>query len=339
MLKFYKSAFIVTFLACCGGFYLGGLAGLWAVLILSVLEVSLSFDNAVVNASVLKTWGPLWRKRFLMWGMPIAVFGMRLVFPLLIVGVVGHLSPWGAVELAVRSPADYSKLLISAHPQIAAFGGTFLMMVFLKFFLNEQKEEHWLHWIEVPLTKMARFTEVFVLSLLLISASFMPASEKFVFVAAGVIGLIVFLVVETIGSLMEGTDATSTSTSRVVKEGIGGLLYLEVLDASFSFDGVIGAFALSSDIFIIALGLGVGAMFVRSMTLMLLEKGTMVQFRYLEHGAFWAIGALAAIMFIGTHVKVPEAVTGLIGALAIGAAIWSSSRANKLDARTQSPVG
>jgi hypothetical protein len=332
MLKSYMSAFIFAFFASCAGFFIGGLSGVWTVLILSVLEISLSFDNAVVNASVLKNWGPLWRARFLTWGLPVAVFGMRLVLPLLIVGVIGHLTPWAAMQLALTSPGAYSAILSSAHPQIAAFGGTFLMMVFLKFFIDAEKEEHWLQWIEMPLTKLAQFTEAFVLILLLVSAAAMPASEQLGFLTAGVVGLVTFLVVEALGSLV-GDGATASTSVRVVKEGIGGFLYLEVLDSSFSFDGVIGAFALSNDIFIIALGLGVGAMFVRSMTLMLIEKGTMTQFRYLEHGAFWAIGALACIMFIGVHVNVPEVVTGLIGAVAIGAAVWSSTRANKEEAQ------
>ena len=80
--------------------------------------------------------------------------------------------------------------------------------------------------------------------------------------------------------------------------GLGAFLYLEVLDASFSFDGVIGAFALTNNILLIAIGLGVGAMYVRSMTIMLVERGTLAQFRYLEHGAFYSIFALSIVMFL-----------------------------------------
>ena len=116
-----------------------------------------------------------------------------------------------------------------------------------------------------------------------------------------------------------------------VKSGLAGFLYLETLDASFSFDGVIGAFAITHDIIIIAIGLGVGAMFVRSMTLMLVDKGTLGEFRYLEHGAFYAIGALSALMYIGTLMEVSEIITGLIGAGFIVLALYSSIRYNKLN--------
>ena len=135
------------------------------------------------------------------------------------------------------------------------------------------------------------------------------------------------------------TAATIRSLNRyaVVRSGAAAFLYLEVLDASFSFDGVIGAFALSNNIFIIAMGLGIGAMFVRSMTVMLVDKGTLAQYRFLEHGAFWAIIALAIIMLVsaipGAHI--PETITGLIGAVLIGTAFWWSVRHNRLNPETE----
>jgi hypothetical protein len=107
---------------------------------------------------------------------------------------------------------------------------------------------------------------------------------------------------------------------------MASFLYLNVLDASFSFAGVIGAFALTDELFIIALGLGVGAMFVRSLTILLVERGTLASYEYLEHGAFYAVGALALFMMLGTLVEVPEAVTALVGAGLIGLAFWSSVR-------------
>ena len=106
-------------------------------------------------------------------------------------------------------------------------------------------------------------------------------------------------------------------------------LYLEVLDASFSFDGVIGAFAITQDIFIIAVGLGVGAMYIRSLTVYLVRKGTLSEYVYLEHGAHWAIGALAAILLVSIKYEVPEVVTGLIGVGFIGAAFCSSLIRNR----------
>ena len=142
---------------------------------------------------------------------------------------------------------------------------------------------------------------------------------------------------KVIGHLLEGSSNddeseksnSATATGTIVKGGIGGFLYLEVLDASFSFDGVIGAFAITSDVVIIMLGLAIGAMFVRSMTIYLVDKGTLDEFIYLEHGAHYAIGALAIIMLLSMKFHVPELVTGLIGIAFIGLAILGSLKYRK----------
>ena len=106
-------------------------------------------------------------------------------------------------------------------------------------------------------------------------------------------------------------------------------MYLELIDASFSLDGVLGAFALSKDIIIITIGLFIGAMFVRSLTIMLVEKKTLNQYLYLEHGAHWAIGVLAVLMFVSTIREVPEVITGLIGFIIILSAFICSVIHNK----------
>lgn len=337
--KYFKWSLIVTIIGLIGGGFLGGPKGVVIVAILAVLETSLSFDNAVVNATVLKNMDEKWRKRFMVWGMFIAVGVMRLAFPLLIVGVVAHMGPVAVFDMAIHNKELYAKTLTSAHHQIAAFGGAFLLMVFLKFFIDAQKEEHWVHVIEAPLQKLGRLDTVEValtLIAVLVSASFMPdAPHSTEFIVAGILGLVTYIVADGIGAIVGGDEAAGEGANvgvAVAKTGLAGFLYLELLDASFSFDGVIGAFALSNDLFIITLGLCIGAMFVRSMTLMLVDKGTLSEYRFLEHGAFWAIGALAAVMFIGVHVEIPEVVTGLIGAGFIGLALVSSIVSNRREA-------
>ena len=135
-----------------------------------------------------------------------------------------------------------------------------------------------------------------------------------------------FLGVELLGRIL---DAPKEAQSTALRGGLGAFLYLEVLDASFSFDGVIGAFALTTNLFLIAIGLGVGAMYVRSMTIMLVDRGTLAEFRYLEHGAFYSILALSLVMFAQTQFHIPELFTGLIGAVLIGTALLSSLRYNR----------
>jgi hypothetical protein len=309
---------------------IGGIQAIFITLILAVLEISLSFDNAIVNAKVLKDMSEIWRKRFLTWGMIIAVFGMRLLFPVLIVSIVSGFTPWGAFSLAISEPDKYAHALESASIVISGFGGGFLLMVFLKFFFDAEKEIHWIRTIEKRLVKFARLESVeiiFALIVTVIVSQILPKDESSSFLLAGILGIIGFLCVKGLEGMLQHGHHSAVST--VVKGGLGTFIYLEILDASFSFDGVIGAFALSKNIYIIMIGLGIGAMFVRSLTLYFVGQGTLSKFIYLEHGAFWAIGALAVIMYVSTIHEVPEIVTGLIGGVLIISALFASIRFNK----------
>lgn len=305
------------------------LAMLWIVVMLSVLEISLSFDNAVVNAAVLGEMDEVWQRRFLTWGMVIAVFAMRIVFPLAIVAIAAGIGPVEALRISLTQPARYEAIVSSAHVGIAGFGGAFLAMVGLSFFFDGEKDVHWITWLETRLALFAEIkaAEIAILLCGLYGISLMlPAEEALTFLGAGALGIVTFIAVEAIGTLLEMQEAAQKAAGQVVRSGLGGFLYLNVLDASFSFDGVIGAFALSNNMVVIALGLSIGAMFVRSLTLLLVKQGTLAEYRYLEHGAFWAIIALAAIMLISAHIPIPETVTGLIGAVLIGLSMWWSVR-------------
>ncbi len=333
-ISYFLSSFFVLALAIPLGYLIGGLPGAWTVAVLAVLETSLSFDNAVVNAAVLGGWNQAWRRLFLWVGLPIAVFGMRLVFPILVVSLTTGLGMMQAFWLALESPADYARALTSAHHYVAAFGGTFLLMVAFEFFIDAEKEHHWLPGIERLFAKLATYQKMvgagIALSVLMLASLMVHGEAQQQFIVAGILGFLVYVGTKFLGELLSGGDA---GVGVKVAQGIGGLLYLEILDASFSFDGVIGAFAITNQLFLIMLGLGVGAMFVRSLTIYLVDKGTLAEYRYLEHGAFWAILVLAGIMFLGVRVEIPEVVTGFLGAGLIGLALWSSVRANQHDAR------
>jgi hypothetical protein len=305
---------------------------LWIIVVLSILEVSLSFDNAVVNASVLKDMSEVWQRRFLTWGIAFAVFGMRIVFPLAIVAIAAGLGPVETVNLSLNDPAEYERIVSSAHVGIAGFGGAFLAMVGLKFFFDGEKDVHWIEAVEAKLAKFAALpaAEIALLLLALWGISLLlPPDEALTFLVAGILGLVTFIAVEGINAILELREEKLRLAGAAVRSGLGGFLYLNVLDASFSFDGVIGAFALSNNMIVIALGLSIGAMFVRSMTIHLVRKGTLAQYRYLEHGAFWAIIALGAIMLMTAVFHIPETITGLIGATLIGLSLWWSIRHNR----------
>lgn len=341
ILKHYTFSFL--FMAVCLGLAawygfsstgtVGGMAQvLWIVFVLSILEISLSFDNAVVNASVLKEMDEVWQQRFLTWGIAFAVFGMRIVFPLAIVAIAAGIGPIDAARLSLNDPLEYERLVSGAHVGIAGFGGAFLTMVGLKFFFDCDKDLHWIGWIEAQLTKFAALPAVEIALLLLVLwgiSSMLPAADALTFLIAGILGLVTFIAVEGLNTILEISEEKKRLAGAAVRSGLGGFLYLNVLDASFSFDGVIGAFALSNNMVIIALGLSIGAMFVRSMTIHLVRQGTLAQYRFLEHGAFWAIIALGAIMLISARFHIPETITGVIGAVLIGLSLWWSVRFNK----------
>lgn len=300
--------------------------------VLAILEISLSFDNAIVNANKLKEMTPAWQRRFLTWGILIAVFGMRIVFPLLIVVIAAHIGPLAAIRLAATDPDEYSRLITQAHLPIAAFGGAFLMLVALSFFFDQSKDVDWIGKIERALRRAGsvRGMEVgFVLVIILLFVWLLPVRDEQLFMYSAMWGIVTFLAVDALGHVLDRWGQSQDAARGTAQVGLGGFLYLEVLDASFSFDGVIGAFALTQNLFLIAIGLGIGAMYVRSMTVMLVERGTLAEFRYLEHGAFWSILILSVIMFGQTMWHLPEVVTGMLGAVFIGAAFVNSIMWNR----------
>lgn len=338
-LSYFGGAFIVTFLGLIGACWLGWvftgtIVGVGQFLligtILAALEISLSFDNAIVNANTLKNMQAKWQRRFLTWGILIAVFGMRIIFPLAVVSIAAHVGPIEAIQMAATQPQEYARLMDESHLSIAAFGGTFLMMVALSFFVDCEKEIHWISAVEQRLGNCGRvrgFSSILVLLIIAGFTLYLQNPDQSVFLTSAISGLITFILVEFLGGLLDG----DTNASGAVKAGLGGFLYLEVLDASFSFDGVIGAFALTQNLFLIAIGLGIGAMYVRSLTIMIVEKKTLAQFRYLEHGAFYSILALSLIMFAQSVTEIPEVITGLVGISLIGLSFWSSLRFNRLN--------
>ncbi|BDH04003.1 MULTISPECIES: DUF475 domain-containing protein [Streptomyces] len=359
LLKTFGWSFAVTALGLVAAVFYGGWQGFGIVAILSILEISLSFDNAVVNAGILKKMNAFWQKIFLTVGVLIAVFGMRLVFPVVIVAVSAKMGPIEAVDLALNNKDRYQELVTDAHPSIAAFGGMFLLMIFLDF-IFEDRDIQWLRWIERPLAKLGKvdMLSVCIALIVLLITSFTFATHAHqhggahvdkaqTVLIAGIAGLITYMVVGGLSGYFEDKleaeeEAEHEAEEEAARSGkprsavkLAGqaaffmFLYLEVLDASFSFDGVIGAFAITNDIVLMALGLGIGAMYVRSLTVYLVRQGTLDDYVYLEHGAHYAIGALAVILMVTIRYEINEVVTGLVGVVLIAWSFWSSVRRNR----------
>ncbi|MFF6999109.1 DUF475 domain-containing protein [Streptomyces sp. NPDC008313] len=359
LLKTFGWSFAVTALGLAAAVLYDGWTGLGVVAILSILEISLSFDNAVVNAGILKKMNAFWQKIFLTVGVLIAVFGMRLVFPVVIVAITAKLNPVDAVNLALTDKDRYQQLVTDAHPAIAAFGGMFLLMIFLDF-IFEDRDIQWLRWIERPLAKLGKvdMLSVCLALIALLIASMTVAAHAHqhggahvdkgqTVLISGIAGLITYMIVGGLSGYFEDkleeeeereheaeeeARKTGKKQSAAVLAGKAAFfmfLYLEVLDASFSFDGVIGAFAITNDIVLMALGLGIGAMYVRSLTVYLVRQGTLDDYVYLEHGAHYAIGALAVILLVTIQYEINEVITGLVGVVLIAWSFWSSVRRNK----------
>jgi len=350
VLALFRLPIVVTIIGIVAAGIVGGPSIAGVVAILAILEVSLSFDNAVVNATVLQRMNPYWQRIFLTVGILIAVFGMRLLFPLIVVTIAGHISPIHALDLALHHPHQYALKLTQAHPAIGAFGGIFLLMIFLDF-LFEDQEIKWLGPVERQLAKIGKLDQASViigLIFLIIVATTFARHDALQVLLSGAAGLATYLAVNSLSTLFEteeqevvgddseageekpsGGDSPVKVPANLARMGLFTFLYLEVLDASFSFDGVVGAFAITDMIFVIALGLGIGACYIRALTVYLVRKGTLAEYVYLEHGAHWAIGALAVLLFVTIRVHVPDVVTGLIGVGFIAAALVSSIVRNR----------
>ena len=341
MLKYFLGSYIVTIMGVFGAYLWGehvhngtGLTCVFIALVLAILEISLSFDNAVVNAMKLEKMSPKWRHRFITWGILIAVFGMRFLFPLLVVAIFAKLNVLAVLNMALNDVHEYAHYLELTHAPIVAFGGAFLLMLFMDYFTEKNKEVHWIKPIEDKLQKLSKIRGICTLVTLVVLGLLMiklPENIRQSVFTSGISGIITYLIIDGVAEWLEKRqeERAKLCADTIKCSGLVGFLYLELIDASFSLDGVLGAFALSQDILIITIGLFIGAMFVRSLTIMLVEKKTLDQFLYLEHGAHWAIGTLAILMFVSTFHEVPEVITGLLGLVFIVSALISSIIHNK----------
>lgn len=312
---FWFSAF-VTFLL--GGIVIayGSLSDLWLYCILVVLEVTFSFDNAVINSKVLARMSPRWQLIFLTVGIFIAVFVVRFALPIVIVMLAGNASFGAVLDMAFNRPDEYSHMLHEASSVINAFGGTFLMMIGISYFMDRKKDIHWLGWIEKKLASAARYQHLKMIVMLLVAAAiYLTASDdhKLTILIASLCGILLHAGLHAMSSFFE-KHQVSTAKHQVGWAAFASFMYLEVLDASFSFDGVVGAFAITSSVLLIITGLGAGAIWVRSLTIYLLRSGTLGKYRYLEHGAHWAILALGILMIAKLYgFEPPEWIIGSLG--------------------------
>jgi uncharacterized protein len=303
----------------------GGVSAALTVLVLIAIEIAFSFDNAIINAKVLERLSHFWQQLFLTVGVVIAVIGMRLLFPIVIVVLTAHVGWRAVIDEALHHPDVYARQLGGAHTAIAAFGGAFLLTLALYFLLDDSREVLWLERLERPLQRIGGAVWLPPLVVVIVMLVVSHFSSHTGILRAGLVGALGYaglkLFIDGLGRLSPG-EGHYTGWAAFL-----AFMYLQVLDASFSFDGVLGAFAITNKVLLIALGLGVGAFWVRSLTVVLVRRRTLGLYIYLEHGAHYAILVLAAALLASLFWNVPGAVTGITGLGVIAASFIESYQA------------
>lgn len=344
--SYFKTSFAVSILAIAGtsalGWFEGGMNLLIAYAIATVMlgmtEFSVSLDNAAVNAKYIAKMNERSKHWFLTWGMVIAVFGMRFALPILIVAAAAGINPIAATVMAFTDPAAYQHHIESVELLIYGFGAGFLLMVALEFFFNGEKDHHWIPGIEHLAAFVGKFPHVQILiaiPMIVAAGAFAPAGINGQTLSlSGFGGMLLFYAIRGLKEILEAME--KEKEAQMVASGarlmLGSLIFLEVLDASFSFDGVVAAFAITNNFLVITAGLGlIGAMFVRSLTVYLVDKGTMSELKYIEHGAFWGIAWLVCAMIAdayGAHLgeAVVAGTAGALIALSVGHSIIANKR-------------
>ncbi len=309
------------------GYYMGAEA-FFLVIALSILEVTLSADNAVVNSRVLVKMSPIWQKAFITVGIFIAVFLIRFALPILLVAFASQASIIEITNLALKNAEEYGNRLHEISPIINSFGGIFLFMVSIFFFVDGTRSNFWIVGIERFLSKLAAlsfFKTACIVLLFLIIQVLLEPSMRLVVGLSMLAAIAIYVVLHAVTLLMGKFEKNNELKKQVGWVAFASFMYLEVLDASFSLDGVIGAFALTNNIIIIMVGLGIGALWVRTLTIHMVKSKTLTHYKYLESGAHWAITFLSAIMILKLfHIELFEWIVASVGLICIASSVISS---------------
>jgi uncharacterized protein len=288
---------------------------------LIVFEVVNSVDNAIVNASVLKTMSMLWRKRFLLIGIITSVFLVRFILPLLIVWISVPNISGADLFLAFTGQSTIAAEAIEAQkPLILMFGGVFLLFLYFHWLFLEKKEPLF---IERFIKEKHGVWFFAFAAIILVLVMYLARANSMMMLAAA-IGSDTFFI-------LYGLKQTAEESERNLVSGAGTMsdaskfLYLEVLDMTFSFDGVIGAFAFTINLILILIGIGVGAMVVRELTIRGID--TIAKYKYLKNGALTSIGFLGLFMIVEAFgIEMPSVVPIIVTLGLVGAAFWLSKR-------------
>jgi len=230
------SALITILIGIFVGFNTGPV-GLWLFVVLALLEITFSFDNAVINSKILVRMSPLWQKLFLTVGIFIAVFVVRFALPIVIVMLATQLGIGEVVDLALNHPEKYGEELHKAGPVIDAFGGTFLLMIGISYFFDNDKIEHWLRPVERLFAHVGKLRFIKLIIMALVTAILLltvDQSLKQVVLISSVLGIALQFGLSSMGSLFDKRMKNSGIKQQVGWAAFASFMYLEVLDASLA---------------------------------------------------------------------------------------------------------
>jgi hypothetical protein len=303
------------------------LAALFTVIGLSLFETVSSIDNAIINAEVLSTMGSKARRWFLTWGIFIAVFLVRGLLPFMIIWAFNTTLSAGQVFSAAWSsdPLVHESIEKSA-PILLVAGGVFLLFLFLHWLFLEDKR-----WGLPRAEKFFMRQGVWfyaVVSILLSVITWLSLKESGEMALGAVVGSSLFFIThgfkqnaeEHERKLLEGKVGSGA------RSDLSKLFFLEVIDTTFSIDGVLGAFAFTLSVPLILLGNGIGALVVRQVTISNIER--IKKYIYLKNGAMYSILVLGIVMVMHSfHIDIPEYVSPLTTIIIISYFFWKSKKA------------
>ncbi|QYZ78833.1 DUF475 domain-containing protein [Methanofollis formosanus] len=287
---------------------------------LCLFETISSIDNAIINAEVLGTMGERARRWFLLWGLLLAVFVVRGVLPWLIVwATTPALGPVGALTATFSDDPAVAGAIEESAPILLAFGGTFLVFLFLHWIFLEPKE--------FGLRGERYFAEKGVwfyaaVSVALAVIVWFAINRQPLMAFGAVMGSTAFFIVQ---GFRNNAELKEQQLKEAQLSDISKIFYLEVIDATFSIDGVLGAFAFTFSVPLIILGNGIGAVVVRQVTVGNIER--IRRYVFLKNGAMYSILCLGLVMLLdafGLHI--PSYVSPVVTFAVVGYFMYKSVR-------------
>jgi hypothetical protein len=293
-------------------------SGLIIVLGLVVFEVISSIDNAIINAEVLTTVGAKMRRWFLFWGLLFAVFLVRGLLPWLIIwGTMPSLGPVGALTAAFSNDPSIHKMIETASPVLLTGGGVFLIFLFFHWLFLEPK--NFGLFFESSISKYGIWFYA-VISIVLTVIVWFAIKQNSMVAFSAVIGSSAFFITH---GFKQNAEAQERDLMNSQMSDISKVIYLEIIDMTFSIDGVLGAFAFTLSVPLIILGNGIGALVVRQLTIGNIDR--IKKFKYLKNGAMYSIFFLGLVMLAdGFHVEIPSLISPIITMIIISGFFFKS---------------